>query len=141
MAGTAAMKRHGFTLIELLLVVGIIGLLAAVAVPGWQAQRDRSQRTDARAWLIRLGNDQQAYFVRHGQYATDLRGLGFDTATAATPGGHYRLSVSATTATGFTLRATRIASDREANRCAWYTLDESQRRSSGPAAVSECWWR
>ncbi|MEO0616907.1 MAG: type IV pilin protein [Pseudomonadota bacterium] len=135
------MRHRGFTLVELLLVIGIVALLAAAAVPGWQAQRDRSQRSDARAWLIRLSNDQQAYFVRHGRYADDLRGLGFGSATATTPGGHYRLSVSSTTATGFTVRATRTASDREASRCAWYTLDQSQRRASGPAAVSECWWR
>ena len=135
------MTRRGFTLVELLLVIGIVALLAAVAVPGWQAQRDRAQRSDARAWLIRLSNDQQAYFVRHGVYATDLRGLGFDTATATTPGDNYRLSVAETTATGFTVRATRIAGDREASRCAWYTLDQSQRRASGPAAASECWWR
>ena len=135
------MNPRGFSLIELLIVLAIVALLAAVALPAWQAQRDRAQRNDARAWLIRLSNDQQAHFVRAGHYAPDLRGLGFTTPVAATPGGHYQLSVVATSPTGFTVRASRIAADREARRCAWYTLDQTQQRASGPEGIEECWWR
>lgn len=135
------MNTRGFSVIELLVVIAIIALLAAVALPAWQAQRDRAQRSDARAWLIRLSNDQQAFFVHAGHYAADLRGLGFANPVATTPGGHYELSVAATSPSGFTVRATRIAADREARRCAWYTLDQTQQRASGPKGIEECWWR
>ncbi len=131
----------GLSLVELLVTLAVVAIVAGLALPAWQSQRARAERTDARAWLIRLGNDQQAHFVRTGRYATDLRELGFAAAMAPTPNGRYTLSVAATTATGFSLRATRIPADREARRCAWFTLDQAQARASGPEAPEECWWR
>ena len=135
------MRSDGFSLVELLVALAVVALLAGIAVPTWQAQRLRAERTEARAWLLRLGNDQQAYFVRHGHYADDLLGLGFDTATAATPGGRYLLSVESTSATGYRMRAERVPADREAERCAWFALDQTQARASGPLPPAECWWR
>ena len=132
---------RGLSLIELLVVLAVVAIVAGIALPTWQSQRTRAERTDARAWLIRLGNDQQAHFVRTGRYANDLRALGFSAATASTPNGQYTLSVAATSATGFSLRAVRIPADREARRCAWFTLDATQSRASGPAGPQECWWR
>ena len=138
---TSRGRASGFNLIELLVALAVVALLAGIALPTWQSQRARAERTDARAWLIRLGNDQQAHFVRTGAYATDLRALGFATATLPTPNGRYTLSVASTSATGFTVRAERIPADREAGRCAWFALDQAQLRASGPAGPDECWWR
>jgi type IV pilus assembly protein PilE len=137
----APRDRSGFSLIELLVALAAVAIIAGIAVPAWQSQRARAERSDARAWLIRLGNDQQAHFVRTGRYATDLRELGFATATAPTPNGRYTLAVAATSATGFTMRATRIPADREARKCTWLALDQAQSRMSGPASPDECWWR
>lgn len=138
---TARRRDSGLSLVELLVTLAVVAIVAGIALPAWQSQRTRAERTDARAWLIRLGNDQQAYFVRQGRYAADLRELGFTTATAPTPNGRYSLSVAATSATGFRLRAERIPADREARRCAWFALDQAQARASGPAGPEECWWR
>ena len=49
----------GFTLIELLLVLAIVGIVTAIAWPSFAAARDRAQRSEARAWLMRLAADQQ----------------------------------------------------------------------------------
>lgn len=138
---TARKRTAGLSLIELLVALAVVAIVAGIALPAWQSQRARAERTDARAWLIRLNNDQQAHFVRTGHYATDLRALGFAEATSQTPNGRYTLSVATTSATGFSLRAARIPADREARRCAWFTLDQAQARASGPAGPEECWWR
>lgn len=131
----------GFSLLELLLVVALVGVLAAIALPSWRAYLARVERTDARASLLRMGAEQEQYFIRHGAYAGDTETLGMGPGIARSHDGHYRLSVVATTADSYRLRATRIADDREARRCATFELDQRQRRYSAPADVDECWMR
>ena len=63
-------KEKGFTLIELLVVVAIIGILAAIAIPQFQAYRQRGYDAGAKSDLRNAATAQEAYFIDHDTYAT-----------------------------------------------------------------------
>ena len=69
--------RAGFTLIELLVVVGVLGLLAGIVIPKFQAVRDRSYRSSMRADLRSLANRQDVYYKEHYSYSTNTTALEF----------------------------------------------------------------
>ena len=72
------MRRSGFTLIELMLVVAIIGLLAALAVPEFDAYVMRAKRTEAIAGLEALWTAQRDYYSEHGVYSASFKSLAFE---------------------------------------------------------------
>ncbi len=61
-------NRRGFTLIELLIVVVIIGILAAIAIPKFAATKERAHIAKMRADLRNLATSQEAYFGDHQAY-------------------------------------------------------------------------
>ncbi len=63
------MNRKGFTLIELLIVVGIIGILAAIAIPGYIGQQKRASRTEAYTNLENLRLLEEQFYAENGRYA------------------------------------------------------------------------
>ena len=69
--------RSGFTLIELLILVVIIGLLARIAIPKFQAVRERSYLSSLRADLHDLANQQDVYYKEHDSYSTNTAALEF----------------------------------------------------------------
>jgi prepilin-type N-terminal cleavage/methylation domain-containing protein len=61
-------KRDGFTLIELMIVVVIMGVLAAVAIPSFIAYVYRARTTEATAFLAEIRQRQEAYRAEFGSY-------------------------------------------------------------------------
>ncbi|OGK11091.1 MAG: hypothetical protein A2Y63_01825 [Candidatus Riflebacteria bacterium RBG_13_59_9] len=60
--------RKGFTLIELLIVVAIIGIIAAIAVPTLISTRGAAIQSKATANLRTLSSAQTAYLAKYGEY-------------------------------------------------------------------------
>nr|WP_110655085.1 pilin [Salinicola halimionae] len=71
-------RQGGFTLIELMIVVAIIGILAAIAIPQYQNYVARSQVASGLATLKGLQTPAELYIQENGQLATDLSDLGLD---------------------------------------------------------------
>jgi type IV pilus assembly protein PilA len=61
-------SQKGFTLIELLIVVAIIGILAAIAIPQFSAYRAQTYNATAKGDLHHVKIDMEAYFYEHNVY-------------------------------------------------------------------------
>ena len=61
-------KKKGFTLIELLIVVAIIAILAAIAIPQFSAYRIKGYNAAAQSDLRNVATSEEAYFADTQQY-------------------------------------------------------------------------
>ena len=76
--------RRGFTLIELLIVVVIIGVLAAVAIPKFQSTKGKANAATLKSDLRNLATAQEAYFYENFTYTTNLPALNVSLSTGVT---------------------------------------------------------
>ena len=89
-------SEKGFSLIELMIVVAIIGILAAIAVPTFNNFQKKARNTEAKNGLGALYTTLTAYNAEYGNYGTgtDLAGFSHDT------GGNYGIGFAGGTSGG-----------------------------------------
>ena len=75
MPGIFGKHEKGFTLIELMIVIAIIGILAAIAVPKFSFYRYRSYNAAALNDLRNTANAQEAYYVDESTYCSSMASL------------------------------------------------------------------
>ena len=80
-------NRKGFTLIELLIVVVIIGILAAIAIPKFSSVKQKGYKTQAISDLTSLRTAEETFFTDSNRYGTlaDLAGKISTTPGVGTP--------------------------------------------------------
>lgn len=101
-------RENGFTLIELLIVVVIIGILAAIAIPKFTAVRERAFLAAVRADLRNMANLQDVYYNDNYTYTTNLTQLGYTNTEGVT------MEVVEATNTGWSASATHAGIPSEA---------------------------
>lgn len=97
-------RRSGFTLIELLIVVVIIGILAAVAIPKFQSTKGKANAAALRSDLRNLATAQESYIYEKGAYAADPAMLSYSTSPGVT------ITIGSATPQGWTAKATHPSS-------------------------------
>ena len=86
----------GFTLIELMIVVVVLTLLAAIAIPSYSNQIRKSRRSEAKSALMDLAGREERYMATNGVYTGTASALGYSGTFPQTIGsGYYSISVAA----------------------------------------------
>ncbi len=104
--------QRGFTLIELMIVVAIIGILAAIAIPQFAEYRVRAFNSTALADLRNIMTAEEAYFADNQAYTNFPISEGYIANIASLPGANLALNVCAqvtgASSTDFTVQAEHL---------------------------------
>lgn len=132
--------QKGFTLIEVMIVVAIVAILAAIALPAYNQYIMRSKRADARAglqsaavWLERVSTSTGKYLAAAADFPPELRQVN---------SGTYTIQYATTDAgLTYTLTATPLGVQAH-DACQNFTLSSQGATGvSGTLSPGECWSR
>lgn len=125
---------RGFTLIELMIVVAIVALLAAIAVPSYARYVEKARRADAKSALLDAAQRLERCYTQNNTY------LGCPVATGLTAEGFYTIAAPTQTANAFTLTAAPAGPQAGDTRCGTFTLQsDGTRVASGSLGTDRCW--
>jgi type IV pilus assembly protein PilE len=132
------MRQRGFSLLELIIACAIVAILAAIAIPSYSAQMQKSRRSDAKAALLGAAGQMERFLTERGTYATATLGTGGVYASTS-QNGFYTMALSNLSASTYTLQA--VPTGAQANdACGTMTYtDQGVKGVTGTLAVDACW--
>ena len=132
-------KQKGFTLIELLVVVAIIAIIAAVGIPSYVSQAEKTRRADAHNALLQVAQSLEKCMSLYGVYNSANCGGGDlgDGDTVDSPEGYYVVTIDSNTST-FDLSAAPATGEAQAGdtHCATITYDNAGVKDG---TNNDCW--
>jgi len=143
----AARPTHGFTLIELLLVLVIMGIVSAIALPSYRQHVKRGHRAEAIAALLEAQHFMERYYSVQGRYdgTAEVPGKKPDLPLRlqGTPVGsdlRYELKLEAATVNSYQLTAQPVGA-MASDTCGTLTLNQTGLKglSGSDLNVADCW--
>lgn len=136
-------RVRGFTLLELMIVLVIIAILAAIAIPAYNRYAFRAHRVDGQELLLRVANAQERYYSTNNAYGS-LTDVGYNNPTSEK--GYYTASVAfpaGSASQAFVATATPVGGQAQ-DACGPLTIDNAGNKTPGPASASSnsngsCW--
>jgi type IV pilus assembly protein PilE len=145
-------RSPGFTLVELMIALTIIAVLAAIAIPMYSKQVQKSRRVDARTAVTDLAGREERYLSTAGSYTNVAANLGYSALPVVVGSGYYTLSVNVpVVAAGvqptYTVIATVVAGSTQIadGACQYFSVDNTGKQFSsatnagGADTSTTCW--
>jgi type IV pilus assembly protein PilE len=133
----------GFSLTELVIVLAVLGLLTALAVPSYRDFVTKSRRTEAKDLLYTAAQRLQQYYTINDVYTTNAGALSVPTTSS---NGYYSLSIAAghtgSINTSYSISAAPVSGTTQAgdSACGTYTLNSLGTKTvSGSQTTPPCW--
>lgn len=139
-------KVQGFTIIEVLVVVAILGILAAIAIPGYTKYVTNARRADGKSALVAAAQAMERYYTNNYDYGS-MNGTDYSGADIPDKSDQelYNITVTEANATDFSIEAVADPNGKQAGDTLCKTLtinhlgEKGAKNAQNTDTTDDCW--